>query len=210
MTQQPRAERFSRKRSARCASAWAAALLTSIVSAACGGVRPPPFLDRNHHVPPGSLAALSLGGKTAARCAGSHHEQLLSPHFKVAPPPYLQFDLRKAVELDPTGGIGHPIVHYFACSGHALEIVVVLSDPPSHKLERVAELWQAAGVFDVLSPSPGDRISLWTIAEQLRISPHEPFSYGTKMEMSEHESLQLRFDSKGSDARLMLVYRVSL
>jgi len=210
MATQRKAGRFDRKRSAFRSSAAALALLAALTGASCSGTRLPLFIERYQHAPPGIVPALSLAGRAASGCMNARPSYRYRSGFEVVDQSYFDSLGNLAVDAYAIEGVGHPLVHYSRCQRFAVEITVLVSNGGSGRLSYHEELWRTASLLDSLVPRPSERVTLWSIAAYLRISPREPFVYGRKVEIGERDSVSLRLDPTQNDARLMLVYKFEL
>lgn len=137
-------------------------------------------------------------------------EEWIREGFEVVRPRHLEFEPARAARAIETGGVGHPIVHYFHCPPIVVELTVVVADGRAAVALHRSELRGATELLGAFVAGDADRTTLWTVADMLRIDPGNQFVYGAAWQLSESGTLSLRFDPSESDARVMLVYRLGL
>lgn len=195
---------FCRIPSTRAAVALPCLALTLTILG-CGGASRLSYDDN----PTGPLArttpALSVAGIAHFDCV----DRRVSPLLKIGIPGEARFDREEDPGAQPSPGLGQIIVEEFGCTRYAVEIAIPLPLEGPGDLATPHGLYLTREAFDSLVPPGSERGMLWSIADALRLSPKEPFVFGFKREISEDESVSLRFDSS-SGGRLMLVYRLSL
>lgn len=151
--------------------------------------------------PPG----LSRAG--SPECRYGAHRHLIVARFEHQAA--LELGVRGQVPSEVDSGLGNVIARQFACTRYVIEVALPLVEYGSGGRTDAAFRGDVslieAGIY-----AAGDRVTLWSIADSLRLDSSEPFVYGSAMELSEDTSVSLRFEPNGSGARLMLVYRIGL
>ncbi len=157
--------------------------------------------------PPGVIPVLSLAGRQGSDCAVPLDMRRWGYRFEMAQPVRLEIDPARIARAEAVGGVGRPIVFYFACRRFVTELVELLEKDEAGQDRNAPRAEQMLAVFLAGAPARG---ALWSLAMAMRVSPDEPFVYGKALPLADDESISVRFDPTQSDARLMLDYRHGL
>jgi len=162
-----------------------------------------------------ALAAGACSGTAAPHSASGAPEPArgalpaTTPALSVAGPHYTR--CADSVENDPRGpgALGSAMARQLRCERHTVVIAIPLPPTTTPEPPEVA-LFRTIVLLRSLYLSPSDHASLGALADYLRLSPKEPFIFGTRVDVSEDVSMSLRLEPKGGGARLMLMYRMDL
>jgi hypothetical protein len=177
------------------------ALLAALALASCStSTRGPSVTGRPL---PDVVPTLSLAGNDSSGCAPPRFSRERGPGFEIARAYELEIDAERAARAEAIGGVGHPIVHYFGCRRFVIELTVLIDGN-----NREADILRAYQLLAVFMPDSPTRDPFRSLADAMRLDG--PYVFGWQMQLSQDQSLSVRFDPTRTDARLMVVFRMGL
>lgn len=142
-------------------------------------------------------------------CTRGRPEPILAPVAKAPAPTFRRLGPYEATESTTLDGGIAASVRQFGCAHYAVEYAFAVAEapsasPPAAWLERAADLMAALPVV------ASDREALRSIAEKLRDSAGEAYTYGDPLAMSEMETVSLRVEASPPGSKLIVLYDVAL
>ncbi|MFN2374983.1 MAG: hypothetical protein ABR538_00475 [Candidatus Binatia bacterium] len=190
--------RVARRTRRRSATGRALAGLLAFTAAACFDTAAPPSEPSD---------PFGIAGVAAVPCVALPET---TPALSVAGPHYPKCadSVRHACER--SGAVGGPIARQVRCQRFTVVVAVPL--PPTIATPESPEvaLFRTTLLLRSLFLPEGEQALLRALADYLRLSPQEPFTFGTRVDVSEDGSMSLRLQPKGGGGRLMLMYKLDL
>jgi hypothetical protein len=152
---------------------------------------------------PDVVPTLSLAGYEGSGCAPPRFSRERGAGFEIARAYELETDADRIARAEEVGGIGHPIVHYFACRRFVIELTLLID---GHNQQR--DILRAYQLLAVFMPDAPTRDPFRSLADAMRLDG--PYVFGWQMDLWQDQSLSVRFDPARTDARLMVVFRMGL